>query len=323
MNRRTTLVALLVLVAVPILATRRAPVEAQRDQPQRETPPPTLRVHEWGVWIVEEGRVTLDALAAESPPFVLRARPNVTPPEGVRPTPHTGPTRPPVVRPHPVTVRKPVVFFHASEPTEVAIDVRFRQGTPWLLYPAASEAQGNRLMWRGTVGVPGTPPPVDAQHWWQDLRDVGADGFATDRGGYERFLFYDGEVRFEPLFRFTRVQGSAEPRIAPTRDAEGPLFVVTGAAYVEHAKTGRRWGESARGTTSALRARMREALLARGLGAPESDALLDVWSDELFGAGAARAIYFVPRAVYDRMLPMRIAPTPTELVRVGVVIERL
>ena len=193
-----------------------------------------------------------------------------------------------------------------------------------------------------------------AGHWWNELREVGADGFTTTDGGFERFVFYDGEVRFRPLFRFTRgatatattrrpapergrdapPDPSVEPTIAPTRAAEGPLFVVRGGTYVEHDRVDGRWSEVGRGAASTMRARLRPALLARGLDEAESDSLLDVWTDELFGDGE-HAVYFVPRAVYDRMLPMRITARPTliepdgptraevRLVRVGVVIERL
>lgn len=306
----------LTLVACVVAFHSGAPGAAQqsarRDMPQ-------LRVHEWGVWIVERQRISLDALAAEAPPFVVRARES------------TPPARPPsmqaipVVPEHRPTVRKPVIFFYADAPVDVRVEVAFRGGEPWLLYPQASEARANRLMWRGRVGAAGTPPPVDPDHWWQNLRDVGAQGFATDRGGFERFLFYDGVARFDAPFRFSPSVGVPEPRVAPTPRAEGPLFVVSPRGLVEHDRRGGVWAEVHRGASTEVRARLRPALLARGLSAAESDALLDVWSDELVGAGragGAHAVYFISRAAYDRMLPIRVTPRPDELVRVGLVIER-
>lgn len=283
---------------------------ARRDMPQ-------LRVHEWGVWIVERQRISLDALAAEAPPFVVRAR------ESAPPTPPPSMQAIPVPPEHRPTVRKPVIFFYAGAPMDVRVEVAFRGGEPWLLYPQASEARGNRLMWRGRVGAAGTPPPVDPDHWWQDLRDVGAQGFATDRGGFERFLFYDGVARFEAPFRFSPVTGVPEPRVTPTPRAEGPLFIVSSRGLVEHDRRDGAWVEVHRGAAAEVRARLRPALLGRGLSAAEADALLDVWSDELVGAGrGAHAVYFISRAAYDRMLPIRITPRPDELVRVGLVIER-
>lgn len=353
-------VLLLALVALGLFAlTHRDDAQAQRGQRSPAPPPPILHAHEWGVWIVQDGRVTIDDLAAESPPFVVRAPAALRPPDSARPTPRPNPgMRPdpvPVVRPNPVTVRKPVLFFRTTTPLDVTIDVRFAGGRPWLMYPAATTVRRDRLTWRGTVQGSGTLPAAPAGHWWNELREVAADGFTTTDGGFERFVFYDGEVRFRPLFRFTRgapaatgttrrpapdrprdapSDPSVEPTIAPTRAAEGPLFVVRGGTYVEHDRVGGRWAEVGRGATSAMRARLRPALLARGLDEAESDSLLDVWTDELFDAGE-HAVYFVPRAAYDRMLPMRITARPTlvapdgptraevRLVRVGVVIERL
>lgn len=327
--------------------TQRDDASAQRGQRSPPPPPPILHAHEWGVWIVEEGRVTIDDLAAESPSFVVRAPAALRPPDSVRPTPRPNPgMRPdpiPVIRQQDVTVRKPVLFFRTTTPLDVTIDVRFRGGRPWLMYPAATTARGDRLTWRGTVQGSGTLPTAPPGHWWNELREVGADGFLTE-SGYEQFLFYDGEVRFTPLFRFTRdaapargrdalPEASGEPTIVPTRAAEGPLFVVRGGTYVEHDRVDGRWSEVGRAATTTMRPRVRQALLARGLDEAESDSLLDVWSDEIFGAGE-HAVYFVPRAAYDRMLPIRITARPTvvldgptraevRLVRVGVVIERL
>ena len=64
-------------------------------------------------------------------------------------------------------------------------------------------------------------------------------------------------------------------------------------------------------------------LPARGLTAAESRSLLETWRDELFTSAAPRAIYLVPRHLYDRMHPLSITPTPAETVRVGLVIESL
>lgn len=318
-----------------LVGAQRRPVPT-RDAPS-ETEPPRLRVEEWGVWMVEEGRVTLEALAAESPSFVVRAALDVRPPEGPTPRPV------PMVRPDRVPARKPVLFFHASEPLAVTVDVRFPGGRAWLLYPSASEASARRLVWRGVVQGEGTPPQTPTGHWWNDLRAVGADGFATDRGGFERFVFYDGQVRYRPLFRFgsgtaptdpssRRGQPPTEPSIRPASGAEGPLFVVREGSFVEHDRVDAAWREVGRAPVAELRGRLERAIRARGLAEAETRALLDVWRDEL-EASAAHAISFVPPREYDRMLPIRITAraertsgpreAEVDLVRVGLVIERL
>ncbi len=79
------------------------------------------------------------------------------------------------------------------------------------------------------------------------------------------------------------------------------------------------------GDLRALRRLLERDARAQGLDAAETRALLDTWRDELFGRpGAAppppRLIYFVTRARYDAMLPLRVSPEPDEVVRVGLVI---
>ncbi|MFK8001618.1 MAG: hypothetical protein AB8H86_18635, partial [Polyangiales bacterium] len=76
-------------------------VPAKADEPAS-----TFSAHEWGVWVVDEGRVVhLPALAAECPDFVIRA-----------PQPRRNTI--PRIRRSPVTVEKPVIFFHTNEPIE-------------------------------------------------------------------------------------------------------------------------------------------------------------------------------------------------------------
>lgn len=85
--------------------------------------------------------------------------------------------------------------------------------------------------------------------------------------------------------------------------------------------TGRASEERTRSPRSGLRAILIDALRSRGLTAPEARSLVETWRDELFSP-TPHALYFVPRDAYDRMLPLSIDPMPTELVRVGLVIER-
>jgi len=61
--------------------------------------------------------------------------------------------------------------------------------------------------------------------------------------------------------------------------------------------------------------------MARGLTAAEAQSLLGAWRHDLIEAPGDRRIYFLHRADYDRMLPLTITPRPSQLVRVGLVIE--
>lgn len=72
------------------------------------------------------------------------------------------------------------------------------------------------------------------------------------------------------------------------------------------------------------RARMAEALRARGLTDPEAEAFLRAWAGELFEPQSARTsppvlgdvlLYWLPRADVDRMAPLALEPPPRELSR--------
>ena len=82
---------------------------------------------------------------------------------------------------------------------------------------------------------------------------------------------------------------------------------------------------SAGGDLIAFRRELERTARAQGLNAAEARSLLDTWGDELFGvpggpAPAPRLVYFITRARYDAMLPLRVSPTPDAVVRVGLVI---
>jgi len=269
-----------------------------------------ITAHEWGVWKLRRGRVThLAELAAETPRFVSRAAgaPALPLPDDDRP-----------IR----VSLKPVLFLYTDAPVDLTVRVRFAGGRPWLYHPPA-RARGRSLTWRGRLGDPelGALSEPPEGHWWQHLRRVGASPFRSPDGGTERFLFYDGPVRFRPSFRIRRRGGVLSYR--PTGD-ERVLWVVEAGGYRE-LEVDRRGDpvELGAGATDDLRERLRAELAARGLSPAEATSMLATWDHELFRVTYARALYFVTRRQYDRMLPLRITPSPTELVRVGMVIEEL
>lgn len=325
--------ALLSLLFVALTAVAWAGTgDAQRpDRPEREGPSrryaprgpvPGFVAHEWGVFVLEHGRVAhLDELAAELPPFVHRGGG----PLAGRPVPPVHP-----VRPGGVLARKPVLFFHADAPLDVRVEVGFAGGEPWLHFPAGQRvpeglaAGAPGLVWDLRV-EPGTRAGLAAAppgHFWGDLRAVGGDPVRGADGSWERFLFYDGPVAFERSFLIGRHGTGAA--VTPT-SSERTLFLVERGLYSESDIDPRTWSSSQRstGTMVALRIRLEAELMRRGLTRAEAVSLLDTWRDDLFSDPRPRALYFVPRDAYDRMLPIRLTPAPSELVRVGLVIDRL
>ncbi len=294
-----------------------------------------ITAHEWGVWKVLASRIVhLEELAAELPAFVFRAPQSQLPqvpnnPPAVLPAPPLNPIPVPVnptPRPHPrPPARKPVLFLNTDRATPISVNVSFNGGEPWLYYPDAHVRRAGRaaagLSWSGRL-VPNATAPLakaPAGHFWDDLRAVGGDLFLSDRGTAERFLFYDGPVRFERPFTISREANGA--RVMPL-SSERRIWMVSPRGYVESRfESGNR--SITRGDLNGLRTRLDQELRDRGLTPAEANSLLETWRDDLFRPTRSQAVYFMPRHLYDRMLPISISPAPVELVRVGLVIEDL
>ncbi len=280
-----------------------------------------LVAHEWGVWLIEGGQPTVEALARECPPWVVRAAaaPTSLPPR--------------------LPARKPVLFLRSDTPIpDLTVEVRFEGGRPWLLYPTG-QVLGDRIVWRGDLTsraerralapragqepparrnargrVFPRPPPAPPGHWWNRLREVDASMFLSRFDDSESFLFYDGPVHFRSPIRASRLR---------SEQGEHTVWVVGGSSVVEHRVSPNDSRVVRRGDKHALRRWLLQAATSAGLEPDEARSLVETWQGELFGATERRAIYFIPRSDYDRMLPITITPTPTELVRVGLVIEKL
>jgi hypothetical protein len=284
-----------------------------------------------------------------SAPLVHGAQPQPMPqPNPVRPVhpvrpqplrPQDGPMSWTGIQPQPGTVvaRKPVIFLRARQETDMSLEVRFVGGDPWLHYPSAQILRdggepGLRFFGRVAPAAGTRLAPAPAGHFWNGLRDVGASLFLTRDGTAEKFLFYDGPVAFGSSFT---AQSDAEPPVRVLGAAETTAFRVIGSAYERWtvvppgagagAALTQPMRRSGGGDLTAFRRELDRAARAQGLSAAETRSLLETWRDELFGVpGAApppsRLVYFITRARYDAMLPLRVSPTPDSIVRVGLVI---
>jgi hypothetical protein len=61
-------------------------------------------------------------------------------------------------------------------------------------------------------------------------------------------------------------------------------------------------------------------LLRYGLTSPEADGLIAAWTPQFFRAEGRRFILRMSPAEYARQCPMQVRPTPTEVVRLGLVL---
>ena len=207
----------------------------------------------------------------------------------------------------------------------------------------------NRLAWMAVPSV----PPDPRFNWWTRLRDVPCD-WVTSRGETERFLYYDGPTRatvplavsLEPTERRLHFATpkpptfgySSSPKLEPQFQ---PLFASAPAnlpphegLYIEvhsgqvHAQAMEIASDGSIPLSldpalvgePAVAGRLRQMLLRYGLSGPEADGLIAAWTPQFFRAEGRRFLLRMSPGDYARQCPMQVRPTPTEVVRLGLVL---
>jgi hypothetical protein len=144
----------------------------------------------------------------------------------------------------------------------------------------------------------------------------------------EGFVFYDGLV---PAPDYLRCPGAGDGSVTLRNAAKFDmphLWVIDRRGDSVHVARGplgageERRVDSRRVQGAAgmreVAGEVRAALVAAGLFGPEADAMLKIWHKGLFESPGAVAFYLLPRAEYDRMLPLTVKPAPAAgPVRVG------
>jgi hypothetical protein len=191
----------------------------------------------------------------------------------------------------------------------------------------------------------GKPPATDSDALWNYARDVDAAYVTTDQTPYmppgfqprhppewERFIFYRGlgEAPLPMQVRF----GSGRVT-ASTSEADGVrhLFILR----VENGRGAYAYAPSLTANAVLDRAipEMSESrpldefvkqvsydvarrLVESGLYEKEARAMVNTWASSYFKTDGVRLLFVLPQTWTDRFIPMRITPTPQQLVRVMV-----
>ncbi len=295
------------------------------DDAQEDRASVPLVAHEWGTFTAvagSDGRLHYGMHHAEEalPDFVHRYDDGDAPP-------------PSAVN---EKLETPVIYFYAPRALDVVVEVGFPQGIVSEWYPRATSFDGDagamrdgRMRWDLSL-VPRAPRlvPVPDDSQWAPSRRVDATTVIAGEEE-ERFLFYRGLGRFDtPLtIRHDGARIVLENDAAEIVPAAFLLHVHSGGARVESL------GAIPPGERILLlepspkehdpdvyledaRAAVRHALVAAGLTPDEAIAMIDTWSNSYFASPGMRVLYVLPRAWSDSLLPLRIEPVPTELVRV-------
>jgi hypothetical protein len=191
-------------------------------------------------------------------------------------------------------------------------------------------------------------------HWWRRLRDV-PSSWVCNRGEAERFVYYDGPTRAQlPVIATLGQSGRLLNFVSAP--AETPEYNYRGEHYPTHrfqpmapnlrddlplheglyieVRSGIPSGQAVSvvpGEPVALMtdlplhgdaviSRLRQMLTTYGLTAPEAEGLIDAWSPQFFHTEGRRLLLRMSPADYAKQCPMQVRPTPTEVVRLGLVL---
>jgi hypothetical protein len=201
-----------------------------------------------------------------------------------------------------------------------------------------------------------TPPtvPADAKFaWWSRLRQVPSSWLAN-RGEAERFLYYDGptrskipmavsldgtQLRFaaEPVEKGDNSRDRSKPPVQnqfepmPARQIPGlpeyeGMYIdcrgegLSAIHMVVDAKTSADVTGELPLKGEAVIQRFRQMLLAYGLTPGEAEGLVATWTPQFFHTPGRRFVLRMSPADYARQCPMQVRPTPTQVVRLGLIL---
>ena len=294
----------------------------------RVPPGEALTAHEWGTFTSVAGEngtsvqwVPLSS-APDLPCFVNRLSPQQL-----------------KLAPGLVRMETPVLYFYAPRSMPVSVHVGFPQGwiTEW--YPQASRVSPDarkaqftpsfargRIDWNALQVSPGEEfafPATGGPSRYFAARET--DSAPLQIGHQkEKFIFYRGIANFNvPIQPTFGNDGKIEIRNTG-RDAIPLIILVEN----REGNLGYRIAHSVRDSVRLdppqltanfddLRQDIAGTLTEFGLYQKEARAMIETWHDSWFEEGT-RVFYIVPRTFVDSQLPMRIDPSPAELVRVFV-----
>jgi len=313
---KTAIAAVFLLTNIPLLNGADGSIPAANG----------LIAHEWGTFTTvagEDGKPLMwrPFASADLPCFVERLLPQ-SPKSSMYTT---------------VRMETPVIYFYSKRPERVSVHVDMPQGliTEW--YPKATSgprtegAAGGRIAWNDVqlladplMKEPAYPVTKGDSHYYP-ARATDATPL-TAGGQTEKLLFYRGVGNFDvPVHARFDDAGRLRMKV---HGVDGGLPV---AIYFENRGDGRVGFRVARGIQESttlwdapeVRANglaevqqlLREELVNAGLFPKEAAAMVETWRDSWFETGT-RILYLAPRAMVDRVLPLRIQPGPAAVERV-------
>jgi hypothetical protein len=236
-----------------------------------------------------------------------------------------------------ISLETPVIYFYPEKPLTASVRVEFPKGiiTEW--YPHAGRTD-TRLTWEGIKVVPEEsvklPSEKKASRYYAaretDAAPLGVTFREEDRVAteHEKFLFYRGVGTFDmPL----SVRAAQDGTFTVTWRGKAPSIDLI-LVRIHNGKVRFqpfRLGERVKGgllaevkvpdedsTKEKLSEEVVKLLTARGLKEKEARAMVKTWSSAWFGEEGTRVLYLLPDELTAELLPLKVEPKPTSLVRV-------
>ena len=231
-----------------------------------------------------------------------------------------------------VSLETPVLYFYTDRAVTASVRADFPKGRMTEWYPQASRPPSDSLTWENLKIAPKdrpTFPREKGKSRYYAARETDATPLqiADDKGKIEqeKFLFYRGVADLQmPLS--VRALGRGAFQVKNTARESLPAFVLVRVQdskvrfkVYDHLSQGAEMDAQEpqeESTTAKLEEAVAELLMREGLYEKEARAMVKTWSFDWFGEDGTRILYLVPSRLTDELLPLRITPKPSALLRV-------
>src|SRR6185503_15542999 len=240
----------------------------------------------------------------------------------------------------------PVTYFYTDRERVVDVTVGFPRGLLTEFYPPVrgmfpvfvkgqnEQLANSWLTWEKVKLIPAaavksnmTPPATSADDHYGFARQTDSamlkiDDTLLGKSYYEKFLFYRGVGNFDlPI----TLQSSADGKFTIQNSGKEPIR----AAFLEQINGGRirdaKIGALDREAQATLPAeeitidqladQVAAAIVADGMYEKEARAMVNTWRSSWFGEDGTRLLYLLPQSLTERMIPLKVTPTPQRVVR--------
>jgi hypothetical protein len=245
----------------------------------------------------------------------------------------------------------PVIYFYSPSGIDAQVDVSFPNGIITEVFPkmshftpalnqvqSVSNGTGRWNVHIHKTGATVPVPPVTANSIWAPSRRVSANmvtNVATKEN--EHHIFYRGVGHFDS--ELTVTSNADHITVANGQEEDVPaVFVLAsngthgtikslGGIHAGQAVTLPIFGSRCPFSQcpadlpmdlfiTRAQVLVEKALIEGGLYPLEARAMVETWSHSYFGLKGTRVLYVAPRVWADRLLPLRIQPTPKDTQRV-------